>query len=462
MLSRRAFLGSAAIAATAQGMAPFALRAGSVVYLLGEEVLEDHWHVERRLSLPHGRSPEALIRKEQPWEGMGPYTYGTVLRDPADGTWKCWYTVFNDARYRAREPFPYRIAYAVSEDGVSWKKPSLGLVEDSGSRENSLVPIGGRDAEAVDVTIAPASANAPARYIGMVLDRGVRIFLSDDGLRWKESDANPIDARHSDCHNSLCWDEHRRRWLAHIRPPVYAGPGHDKRRIAVMESPDLRKWTSPVTVLAPDEQDPPEFYSMPVFQRGNLFFGFLQIYDRRKESLEIELTYSTDAYRWHRLPGRPLFLPTGPAGSFDSGMVTTADSVVLDGDRMFTYYGGWNGDHKSNDREGGIGRVESVRDRFISWHASAQEDGFLLTRPAVLEAGSISANAKLGGKLHAAICDDQGNALPGFSFDDCTAITGDQIKHPLAWKGDLRTLRGRTVRIRVRFRDGDFFALELA
>lgn len=464
MLNRRAFLGSVAVAAMARSAAPFPLRTGEVVFLLGEEVLEDHWRIERRLSVPQRRSSEPLIRKDRPWEGMGPYIYGSVLRDAAEGRWKCWYTVFDLVRYRARNPFPYRIAYAVSEDGVSWTKAELGLVEDGGSRQNNLVEIGGRDAEAIDVLRAPASSNAPAPYLAMTLDRGVRLYLSDDGLRWKEHAVNPVEPQHSDCHNSLCWDARRRRWLAHIRPPVFAfgGPGSNKRRIAVMESEDLRTWTRPVTVLAPDEQDPPEFYSMPVFQRGNLFFGFLQVYDRGRESLEIELTYSTDGYRWHRLPGRPLYLGTGPAGAFDSGMVTTADDIVIDGDRMFTYYGGWNGDHKSNDREGAIGRVESPRDRFIGWHAAADQEGFLLTRPCVLEASRLAVNADVQGSLAVAICDDQGVALPGFGFDDCAAVTGNRVSHPLAWKGDLRSLSGRTVRIRVRVREGAFYALELS
>lgn len=36
-----------------------------------------------------------------------------------------------------------RLCYAVSEDGVNWRKPELGLVEYEGSRRNNIVRIEG-------------------------------------------------------------------------------------------------------------------------------------------------------------------------------------------------------------------------------------------------------------------------------------------------------------------------------
>jgi hypothetical protein len=456
---RRTFLGAAGALALARTQPRPQLAAGEPVFLLGEEILEDQWNVERRISPPQRISPEPLIRKDRPWEGMGPYLYGSVLRDPSDNLWKCWYTVHNNEVYRARKPFPYRIAYAHSEDGLQWTKPALGLVEHGGNSENNLVSIGIRDAEAIDVCLAPEDSGAPARYLGLTLDGGIRLYLSDDGLRWKPHAVHVVEPKHSDCHNSLCWDRRHRRWLVHLRPPVFAGPGHSKRRIAVMESPDLKTWTRPETVVIPDEQDPPEFYSMPVFQRGNLFFGFLQIYDRKRESLEIELTYSADAYRWHRLPGRPVYLGTGPEGSFDSGMVTTADDIVIDGDRMLVYYGGWNGNHKSNSRTAAISCVQSGRDRLIGWHSSGTSEGYLLTKPCVLDASKAFVNASAAG-LHISVCDEEGTPLPGFSFDDCRTMTGDALRYAVQWKRELASLRGRTVRFRVRIGNGAFYAFE--
>jgi len=435
-----------------------AIRAGEPVFLLAEDALEDHWKVRRRLVRPE-RPAKPVIVKDRPWEGMGPYLYGSVLRDPADNLWKCWYTIHDPARYRARQPWAYRIGYATSADGREWVKPELGLVEHGGDRRNNLIPIGTRMSEAIDVCLAPPDSNAPARYLGVTLDRGIHLWLSDDGVRWWPHGPGEIEPRHSDTHNSLCWDPVRRRWLVHLRPPVHAGE-RAKRRIAVMESADLRTWSRPVTVLRPDESDPPEFYSMPVFRRGNLFFGLLHVYDRRRESIEVELAYSQDGHYWHRLPGHPVYLATGAAGAFDSRMVTTADEMVFDGDRMILYYGGWNGNHRSDTREAAIGAATGIRDRFIAWDAGTDEPGFLLTRVCTIEAGRLWVNAEVRGELRAAITDEEGTPIRGFDFAQCRPVSGDSTRHELAWReAAAGAVRGRLVRLRVQMRDASFYAL---
>jgi hypothetical protein len=437
------------------------IRPGGPVFLLAEDLLDDHWGVRRRLVPAEKSARNPLIRNDRPWEGLGPYVYGSVLRDPKDSLWKCWYTVYNNAAYQARQPWAYRIAYATSRDGIAWEKPELGIVNVDGSTKNNIVRIGGRMSEAIDVCLAPPEANAPARFVALILDGGIQLWISDDGLRWRPLEGNPVDAGHSDCHNSLCWDAARKRWLIHLRPPVYAHT-RNKRRIALMESTDLRTWTRPLTVLSPDEQDPPEFYSMPVFQRGNLFFGLLQIYDRRRESLEIELVYSADGSRWHRLPKRPLFLPTGPEGSFDSGMITTADDVIVDGDRMLFYYGGWNGDHKSQTRNAAIGVASVGKDRLVAWEDGGAEPGFLLTKPCVLEGTRLTLNAAVRGRMQAAIADLNGKPLPGFEYENCREVKGDSQRHVVAWsERSPGELRGKPVRVRLQMENTSFYSLAL-
>lgn len=462
-MHRRSFLQSAlGVAAAAPNTDPPAsLRPGEPVFLLAEDLLEDHWKLRRRLIAPR-RGLKPVIVKDRPWEGMGPYLYGSVLLDPADNLWKCWYAVHDPERYRARQPWAYRIAYATSRDGESWTKPELGLVDHGGSTRNNLIPIGTRMSEAIDVCLAPPGSNAPARFLAVTLDRGVHLWLSDDGTHWRPQQPSEIEPRHSDCHNSLCWDPLRRRWLVHLRPPVHAG-NQAKRRIAVMESPDLQSWSRPVTVLRPDESEPPEFYGMPVFRRGNLFFGMVQVYDRTRESLEIELAFSADGYRWHRLPGHPLYLPTGPKGGFDSGMVTSADEMVFDGDRMLLYYGGWNGDHRSDTRVAAIGVAVAQRDRFIAWEGGAEEPGFLLTRPCTIEGAKLLVNAEVRGELKVAVTDAEGVTLPGYDYEQCRAVHGDSLRHELAWgERTIGGLRRRLVRLRVRIREASLYAMEVA
>ena len=58
------------------------------------------------------------------------YYYGTVLR--IGDEFRMWYTGHDKDNRRL-------VCYAVSRDGVEWKKPNLGLVEYNGSRDNNLV-----------------------------------------------------------------------------------------------------------------------------------------------------------------------------------------------------------------------------------------------------------------------------------------------------------------------------------
>ena len=72
----------------------------------------------------HSGNP--IIRHDKPWEGWGPYLYGTVLRH--DGTLKMWYQVIGKDSAD--------VCYAESRDGLKWVKPELGIVEYKGSKAN--------------------------------------------------------------------------------------------------------------------------------------------------------------------------------------------------------------------------------------------------------------------------------------------------------------------------------------
>ena len=70
-----------------------------------------------------------IIRRDRPWEGWGPYLYGTVLRH--DGKLKMWYQVIGKESAD--------VCYAESQDGLEWLKPRLGIVEYNGSKANNIV-----------------------------------------------------------------------------------------------------------------------------------------------------------------------------------------------------------------------------------------------------------------------------------------------------------------------------------
>ncbi|HEU0046955.1 MAG TPA: hypothetical protein VFQ43_05025, partial [Nitrososphaera sp.] len=124
--------------------------------------------------------------------------YGTVLR--IGDTFHLWYTgnfgpMANNIGY---ERVDCRICYATSKDGVTWVKPSLGLVEFKGSKQNNIVQL---DAPTLWSTFAvlhdPEDSDANRRFKAAYeakIDSGLRfcVAFSPDGLHWKASPKNPV------------------------------------------------------------------------------------------------------------------------------------------------------------------------------------------------------------------------------------------------------------------------------
>ena len=58
--------------------------------------------------------------------------YLSVVYD--QGAWRMWYLAQFTSSWTER-----RVAYAESDDGISWRKPKLGLVEHGGNKQNNFV-----------------------------------------------------------------------------------------------------------------------------------------------------------------------------------------------------------------------------------------------------------------------------------------------------------------------------------
>jgi hypothetical protein len=415
------------------GAEPYSTQPGEPVFLLESSTVEDFWAVRRRVQPPVKSSRNPVIVKDGDWEGGGPYLYGTVLFDPQDKLFKCWYSVAHDNEFRKGLPGSYLVCYATSEDGYSWVKPELGLLAFRGSKRNNFV---GLRMEAITVVAVPPESGVSQRYVAVYLEAdGIHLAYSDNGTEWTEHEGNPVGP-YSDAHNSLVYDSLRRRWLIHHRPGLFAGP--TQRRIAVMESQDLQTWTPPEIVLIPDEADVPEFYGMPVFHRGNLFFGLLQVYDRPEGRIEIELVFSADGRRWERVPPRELFLSRGSPGDFDCGMVFTANAPVIAHGEMRFYYGGTRHSHNQSaagDVPGSaIGMASLPLDRLFGVTTSGHDaPGFILTRPLTLNGSALEVNASVQGQLKVALLHIDGKELPGFEFENCRPIKGDDLRHRVSW-----------------------------
>lgn len=88
---------------------------------------EDLTTAERRINKPTRR--DVIFTLDKPWEGNYNTFFTAVF---AEGKWRMYYT----STLPSREKF---VSYAESLDGESWVRPSLGIVEFDGSKDNNII-----------------------------------------------------------------------------------------------------------------------------------------------------------------------------------------------------------------------------------------------------------------------------------------------------------------------------------
>jgi len=453
---------------------------------LDATVVEQQRHVRRVFHAVQKHPANPLLTKDHPWEGRGPYLYGTVMWD--GGKLRMWY----------HHPNPTGMwnSYAESTDGLAWTKPALGLIDYQGSKQNNLfatrslnpVPKPPKDfgqCHNPSVIHQPWHPDPEKRYALYCFSYEYykpRVAFSLDGLKWKfvpMADGKGLFAS-GDVVNFF-HDPYQGRYVATWKTATSRG-----RAVGVATSPDGLEWTKPQNgaVMYADDLDPDEtqLYGMPVFPYQGYYLGLPWIYHARwpkdrqssnanlsaaeKKSpctMDVQFAWSRDLTRWNRTPERGVFIPRGEADAFDSGMVYSARAPVVVDDKLYFYYGGFNGPHKVQPKppQAAIGVGVLRIDGFCSMQAGDQE-GSLITRPEMLESPRVTINAKTSPQGHvvAEILDADWNVLEGFSKADCIPFEGDNVRHVMRWKSKSFTPEQMSVEKHLRFyiKDADLYS----
>jgi hypothetical protein len=239
----------------------------------------------------------------------------------------------------------------------------------------------------------------------------------------------------------------------YVRPKAYAGEGlknANRRRIAVKESKDLVSWTHERTVLVPNEGEPADFYGLTVFRRGDLFLGFLQIYDVGvSDSVSSELVWSPNGYDWNRLPKgtNNTILELGKADAWDSNQIYVAEKSVMVDDEMWFYYAGNAAIHNVQGKSA-VGVAKTKIDRLFGARSIKGEIGRILTRPFEVS-GDLYLNVEMNGSLsvevHSAEDDEP---LEGYAATDCVLLKENGLSTPVRWRDkSLKDLKGKKIEL---------------
>lgn len=460
---------------------------------LDDHLLATSSGLEFRVHPPVKQGP--VILPELPSEAGRVGLYGTVW--PVDGELMMWYWAFErreEGRHRSG------LALATSEDGINWTKPILGLVERGGSKENNLVSLSG-DTVALNPHGPPDQRFVLLRPKGFKAsdETGLYVAFSADGIHWREHPTRLLPLL-PDTQNQVQYDERLGKWVAYLRG---WNPG---RCVLRAEIPDLtspwpydttatprRIWGedhAPVpsrefpTVLARDEQDPPDcdIYT-PVVVRYPwadeaylMLPSFYQHFPDPKHGgrfvndgmLDIHLAVSRDGIAWQR-PSRRPYIPLGPEGSPDSRFMFMFAGLVRQGDQILHYYCGYDVTHgeyaatPSLHHKGAICLATQRLDGFVSLTARA-DVGTCTTLPLVFQGQALELNFATAatGLCRVALLDEQNHPLPGFGLDDCPPLRGNAIRRRVEWRDhpNLAALAEKPVRLQVELRNADLYAFQ--
>ncbi len=510
------FLAAAALAALFPSLSPGAesepINVGDRRELFVEDALIETISGDASLRLHHPTPREIVLEHDEPWEGTG-CGYHSVFRDGDRYRmyYKAWHIEVDDGKIDTGR-HPLYCCYAESEDGIHWTKPKLGIHEFQGSKDNNITLASGTYGDLKADAGHPAvfrdenpEAPADARYKAVIRSsgkRGLLIFRSPDGLHWELMSEEPIlnGVGAFDSQNLAFWDptlgKYRAYWRAFSEGTVTdeAWKPGGYRIIRTATSDDLANW-SKFQDLVYDDSPAEHLYTnqvKPYHRAPHLLIGFPTRYidrgpsdamaalpdpqDRERRAAanprygyaitEGLLMASRDGVHFKRW--NEAFLRPGieRPGTWHYGhqyigwhVVETASDLPGAPPELSLYAteGYWHG-------KGSALRRYTLRlDGFVSVNAG-WKGGELVTKPLILDGESLSLNfaTSAAGSVRVEVQSPDGEAIPGFSLDDCPAHFGDAVERTVRWKtgADISSLAGRPLRLRFVLKDADLYAFQ--
>ena len=462
-------------------------------------------NLTRTFTEPKKCTSNPVIRADQPWEKDAAFVdSGLVLYDEKEKLFKAWYQ--GGACYGPDDNS--NMCYATSQDGVVWTKPSLGLVDFDGSKDNNIVLM----AECMMHDPAPikddGDSNPERRFKaiwwgGKKCDEAVSgwqlghcIGFSPDGIHWKEHPDNPVWK--GDAEVAIPFDIVRQEGK-HVM--YNSSDGHGMRVVARTESDDFINWDLPSQlVFKSDDEDPPgtemgglcaisydgyyigmlyvihnlggikadEWKSIVKKNKQQGFFGHpIEMNNTRCREMSTELVTSSDGINWVRTNRQPI-IPLGPEGSWDEAIILPGRPIVAN-NKIYIYYTGVgrtaqtpgiNKPQKIGKWNVDTGLATLRLDGFVSMD-SGPEKAVLISKEFKLKGEylRLNINAK-SGYANVEILDDQNKPIDGFLSHE---ITEDELNAEITWKGkeNMCELLDCTIKLKLTMERSQLYSISI-
>jgi hypothetical protein len=406
--------------------------------------------------------------------------------------------------------FIITVALALSDDGIHWKKPNIGLFEHKDSTKNNIVWVGAGEklkgvhgfAPFIDQTEPEGS---PTRFKALgaarsAFQNGLYAMSSPDGIHWSLMQEDPVldgSVAHFDSQNLAFWDEENEVYRIYFRN--YGGGNYfegGQRGIDTATSKDFIHWSEnkPLNwINSPDEQ----LYTnqvTPYYRAPHIFLGFPLRYieypwspsiealpelEHRKIRAAVKPRYgsaltdglfmsSRDGSTFNRWP--EAFIRPGPQlegnwtygdNSQSWGLHETPSSIPGAPPEISFYVSEnyWRGDAT-------ILRRHTIRqDGFVSLNAPLS-GGEVVSKPLTFKGSKLQLNfsTSAAGSIKVEIQDIDGKPLNGYSLGQGHDVIGDEIERTVSWEqgSDVSAIAGQSIRLRFILKDADLFSMRFS
>jgi hypothetical protein len=366
----------------------------------------------------------------------------------------------------------------ISEDGINFIVPNLGVADFEGSTNNDYVFVGEPMYSTFFKDLNPnIGAEEKYKMTGWIGNRGIYLYMSPDGIHWRRNETTMLPLV-SGGGAETYWDDQRGLYIDYIKRDAsykteqYGGGG---RRACMFETSEINKtwpfkklkkpyyeyWTVPAVtgegpvVMSPNKNG--QVYRTRAIKypwADDTYVAFVWRYNKDDQRRKVDLGVSRDGINWKFYAD-----DTWYHTPVDSEEVLSLYGLIRRGDEIWQYfdYGGAHG----GDKKRTYARLTQRLDGFVSVDAGGKT-GTIVTRPLVFGGKQLVLNVAAKGSVKVAVLDTDGNEIPGLGLADCEAVKGDSIRKTVRFRDDalLKSVAGREVRVKFELRDAKLYAFK--
>lgn len=463
------------------------------------------------------KHPEPILGPEQPallldGKAISPRYISMLIVE--NGVFRMWYMIIMESTGDTQFDNKPKIGYAESLDGYNFKPVRVGALSFNGSRENNLVDFPNPEGQVLRVfgflhdpldaeyrfkclyyrQGRPEEIN-PGHFARHPWKRNSQtcwfvwgIGRSRDGFTWEAPrhahTLVPFYLEHARLHRAMdggliiadqgganfgpltdigwhCENRNVMGWVTYDEVTAHQIPGfcfqmpeHMTRTSALYQWPgwDNQQWVQPHIGIVAGRKG-------PTMIGLNGYLHNATAVDTFAQTAEVGLCVSDTGVVFREVWPFSPFIPRGPRGSWDFGLVCQ-NTICETAEKTFFHYLATDIGNMGDVMRIGVAWIE--RDRYGyamiagGRHQTVEPMSAELTlcSQTLPEKPALHLNADYlqeGRRVRVALLDSEGNTFPGFSLEESVPVTTNGLRVPLLWENaNVAQLAGRRVSIQLR------------